>query len=62
MEGSRQINAPAVWPPRKNPWYLFNKGANIRFERRGEYKIRDPTGDRTSDPSVLQLLANRYTD
>jgi hypothetical protein len=37
-------------------------GPQSRSGRPGEEKILDPTGTRTPTPSVVQLVASRYTD
>jgi hypothetical protein len=55
----------SLYSREKSPQYPLDRrsgGPQNRFGRRGEEKILDPTGTRTSTFSVAQLVASRYTD
>jgi hypothetical protein len=54
-----------LYPRGKSPRYPLDRrldGPQSRSGRFGEEKILDPTGTRIPDPSVVQLVASRYTD
>jgi hypothetical protein len=53
-----------LYPRAKSPWYPLDKrlgGPQSQFGRYGEEKILSYR-DSNSDPSVVQLVASRYTD
>jgi hypothetical protein len=54
-----------LYPRGKRPRYPLDRklgGPQSRSGRSGEEKILDHTGTRTLTPSVVQPVANRYTD
>jgi hypothetical protein len=64
LEASGQLHAPAALPPEKEPRHPVNRrvgGPQSEYGRRGEEKIRNPTGTRNSDPSVVQPVAIHFS-
>jgi hypothetical protein len=60
---SGQLYAPAALPSSKEPSVLIGLGEpQSQSGRLGEEKILGRYRDSNSDPSVVQLIASRYTN
>jgi hypothetical protein len=61
---SGQLHGSTALPPGKNTRYQLDRrlgGPQSRSGRRGEEKILNCTGIRTTTPLVVQTVATRYT-
>jgi hypothetical protein len=65
MEVSGQLHAPAALPPEKEPWHPLDRrlgGPQNRSGRGGEEKNSQPRQESNLRTSIVQLVAQLYTN